>query len=159
MYAEEPHTFCTGFLEFNPGSTDMFKTWTWTPVVPTERESTSGKFSSNVTPDAKERDLDGKRQRWERCSQVIWTWISSFNLITIPNHKEPNWSYSCALTFLFCIPDMFFHFPTLLFPGSLYHMKLTAIVLIPWFRRSSWLIPCQQSWPYVENRTLDGPLP
>ena len=25
MYAEEPHAFCTGFLEFNPGSTDMFK--------------------------------------------------------------------------------------------------------------------------------------
>lgn len=81
-------------------------------------------------PWCKERDLDGKRQRWERCSQVIWTWISSFNLITIPNHKEPNWSYSYALTFSFLHSWYVLSLSNSPISRQLYHMKLTAIVLI-----------------------------
>lgn len=37
---------------------------------------------------------------------------------------------------------------------QLYWTKQTTICPDSWLRRSSWLIPCQQSWPYAESRTV-----
>lgn len=37
---------------------------------------------------------------------------------------------------------------------QLYWTKQTTICPDSWLRRSSWLIPCQQSWPYAESRTI-----
>lgn len=39
---------------------------------------------------------------------------------------------------------------------QLYCVKQTTTCPDSWLRRSSWLIPCQQSWPYAENRIVEG---
>ena len=53
-----------------------------------------------------------------------------FNLITVPNHKEPSWSYNYPLTFSFLHSWYVLSLSNSSISRQLYHMKLKAIVPI-----------------------------
>lgn len=105
-------------------------------------------------------DLKDKNKKGgERCSNIAWLnvyfiiliWLlyqitNSQTRVTLTTNVFFSRFLVCSLTF------QLFYFQAVV------PYETDSNCSDSWFRRSSWLIPCQQSWPYVENRTLDGPL-
>lgn len=132
MYAEELHAFCTGFVEFNPGSTDMFKCGLehkWCLPKESKRVWSFSKMSQLII---RTRSQRGGIKDGDWCSKITWLnmYFNLFNLATIPNHKWPNWSYNYPLTFSFLRSWYVLSLSNSSISRQLYRMKLTTIVLI-----------------------------
>lgn len=154
MYAEELQAFCPSYPEFNPGSADMFiygleQKW----YLPKEGKWVWLFFFQcwywNKSDICMARRVQNHLVGHINFTIVIWSQCQ----ITIPKLKLKLFTNIFFSTFLICSLSF-----QLLYFQAVVLYEIDSNCSDSWFRRSSWLIPCQQSWPCAENRTSEAPL-